>query len=343
MDIAQAMNFKELHLSLLRILAQNDRGLTPKEIITRFSLTHRAAYYPNYKTGIENKITDAKIYGAIKFLEKEKTIFKKLANSNYSDRTSPCYLISEAGKDLIKHSMTLSLQNLLSSIVMNFFRHQVERFAQYDIRTDSSIGIIGSSFPFGYSILAFLSEWLANLDPLSPKNPLYFIDIDQILQNLYNKERESETLKFEEQLSPLTKNTIYRKCHYDKDNQFRMDIGNHQLDIIITVMLFTIFPNDSESILKEIYRILKPGGIVIFQEQTFLNAFFPWLLEIIPPEEQRLISDLFVHIIEQAHKNRLLNLPSLVKMIEKTFGEIISIDELGEIKMIYAQKPELEN
>ena len=338
MNIAEAMNFKELHLAILGILAQQDQqGFTPKELIARFALSYRDAYYPQYRSGSGTRITDAKIYGALKYLEKEKVILKMQIDEAdvYTDRNVPRYIITETGQDLIKHSMTLSIQSILSTIVFTFFQKQLERFPLLDISLDSTLGMLGTSIPFGYSILTFLKETIESFDYSMSTNPLYFISVDQMLHGWSQPQNHQKN--FEDSLSPFIKNTIYRSCEYVND-KFRIDVGNHKLDIILSVMLFTIFPNDIESILDEINRIVKPGGMIIIQEQNFHNLFFPWVLEIIPREEQRLISDLFAHILEDARKGVFLDLALLQTKIQEKFGSILRIDEFGEIKIMYIKK-----
>ena len=335
MNIAQAMNFKELHLAILRILVQNQHGFTPKEIIARFALNYREAYYPTYNSGNETKITDAKIYGALKFLEKEKAISKKPFTNEYEERSVPRYIISDIGKDLIKHSVTLSIQNLLSTVIITFLQKQLDKFPLFDISFhDASLGLIGPSLPIGYSILTFIKETIESFDPLTKTNPIYFMNIDQILQNLYNPPSQED---IDKSLTPSIQNTIYRSCDYD-NNKFRIDMGNHKLDLVFSVLLFTLFPNNVDSLLDEIYRILKPGGMVIIQEQNFYNVVFPWVLEVIPQEEQRLISDIFVHILEQARKGIILDLSILKTKIQDKFGSILRTDEFGEIKILYVRK-----
>lgn len=338
MDIAKAMNYKELHLHLLRLLYQEKRGISPKELIARFAANYAMAYTPFYIKEKEHKITDAKIYAAIKFLEKEQLIERELPAPSESPRAPPRYRLSQQGRGIIKQTMSLTVQNFQSFIIMTFFRRNHQKLRQLGLTSQSVLGLVGPRAPLGFTILGFFTQHI-DPDPLQISiPPIYFIDFDQILLDLRVQDQSTVEVPYKRVELSFNKNVIFRSCYLDENRSVRMDIGNNQLDFIITITLFSNFPQDYETTLKEVWRVLKPGGIAVFQEFSIKDSFLLWILQMFTQEEVEILSDFFFNLLSQEKQAGTLNISDLAQKIEEIFGKLIEVEDFREVNLLYAQK-----
>jgi SAM-dependent methyltransferase len=338
MEAAKAMNCRELHLHLLRILYQVEKAISPKELIERYASNYLLAYTPAYAAGMEYGVTDAKIYAAIKFLEKEHLIERAVQIAPISPRRPPRLRISELGKQVIKQTMSLSIQNLLSFFVVTFFREKNQQLRQLGLIEEANLGLIMPGSTLGQTVLSLFAQSANSQAQEETRTSIYYIDFDALLSTRRKQGVVSKKDPAQNVASSFNRNIQFRSCSLVQDKTLRIDVGANQLDFIISLMLLSNFPEDCEGTLREICRILKPGGVLVLLELNLTNSVIMWLLQRFTPDEIHVLPDAFFNIARLAKANESPDMTDLTSKIRDVFGEIIELEEFTEIQLIYARK-----
>ena len=333
--MVNVFNFKELHIHLLQILYQSKEPVTPKHLISLFALNYITAYNPTYE-GTEDKITNAKIYAAIKYLEKETLIEQHTPKTQTSKKTQPTYSITRKGLALVRQSIFLNVQYLLSLFTATFIRENAAKLSQLQFDDKYSKALIAPMAPFGQSVMAhFLDpDSLSVLKRASGES--YFVDVDPVIEG---SEKGLSTESILSLKTLINEPISTRRCYMDEEGKFRIDIGTNSLDVGVILMLFSTFPDKLDQIIDELGRVLSQRGQLIIQEIDIRSSIVTWLLQRLDIHEAEMLPPLFQKIAQNIRNASGVRIETIAERLKSRLGLEVHVESFQEIVLLHATRP----